>query len=88
MIWVALYRDAVRNAMSADQIASLDVGQGAGAAPIKTLASWRTPFRHLGMVASTILAALAESNTVAVDCISIVIFVANAASACSWSLVT
>ncbi|MEN3275484.1 MAG: hypothetical protein V7631_1274 [Massilia sp.] len=42
----------------------------------------------LGMVAFTIPAALVESNTVAVACISIVIFLANAASACSWSLVT
>ena len=42
----------------------------------------------LGMVAFTIPAALAESNTVAIACISIVIFLANAASACSWSLVT
>jgi MFS family permease len=42
----------------------------------------------LGMVAFTIPAALVESNTVAVACISIVIFLANASSACSWSLVT
>ncbi|MEW6318680.1 MAG: MFS transporter [Pseudomonadota bacterium] len=42
----------------------------------------------LGMVAFTIPAALVESNTVAIACISIVIFLANAASACSWSLVT
>ena len=42
----------------------------------------------LGMVAFTIPAALAESNTVALVCISIVSFLANAASACSWSLVT
>ena len=33
-------------------------------------------------------AALVESNTVAIACISMVIFLANAASACSWSLVT
>lgn len=42
----------------------------------------------LGMVVFTIPAALVESNTVAIACISIVIFLANAASACSWSLVT
>lgn len=42
----------------------------------------------LGMVAFTIPAALVESNVVAVACISIVIFLANAASACSWSLAT
>ncbi|MFC0253531.1 MFS transporter [Massilia consociata] len=42
----------------------------------------------LGMVAFTIPAALVQSNTVAIACISVVIFLANAASACSWSLVT
>lgn len=42
----------------------------------------------LGMVAFTIPAALVESNTVAIACISIVTFLANAAAACSWSLVT
>lgn len=42
----------------------------------------------LGMVAFTIPAALVESNTLAIACISVVIFLANAASACSWSLVT
>lgn len=42
----------------------------------------------LGMVAFTIPAALVESNTAAIACISVVIFLANAASACSWSLVT
>ncbi len=42
----------------------------------------------LGMVAFTIPAALVESNTAAVACISVVIFLANAASACSWSLTT
>ncbi len=40
----------------------------------------------LGMVAFTIPAALVESNAVAIACISIVIFLANASSACSWSL--
>lgn len=42
----------------------------------------------LGMVAFTIPAALVESNVLAVACISIVIFLANASSACSWSLAT
>jgi len=42
----------------------------------------------LGMVAFTVPAALAESNTIALVCISVVIFLANAASACSWSLAT
>ncbi|PTB22583.1 MFS transporter [Trinickia symbiotica] len=42
----------------------------------------------LGMVAFTIPAALAQSNTVAIACISVVIFLANAASACSWALAT
>ena len=42
----------------------------------------------LGMVAFTIPGALAQSNTVALACISVVIFLANAASACSWALAT
>ncbi|MBP1205808.1 sugar phosphate permease [Duganella sp. 1411] len=42
----------------------------------------------LGMVAFTIPAALADSNVVAVACISIVIFLANASSASAWSLAT
>ncbi|WP_186062465.1 MFS transporter [Burkholderia gladioli] len=42
----------------------------------------------LGMVAFTVPAALVESNTVAIVCISVVIFLANAASACSWALAT
>ncbi len=42
----------------------------------------------LGMVAFTIPAALVESNAAAVACISIVIFLANASSACAWSLAT
>lgn len=42
----------------------------------------------LGMVAFTIPAALVESNVAAVACISMVIFLANASSACSWSLVS
>jgi sugar phosphate permease len=42
----------------------------------------------LGMVAFTIPAALVESNTVALACISVVIFLANAASASSWALAT
>jgi MFS family permease len=42
----------------------------------------------LGMVAFTIPAALVESNTIAIVCISVVIFLANAASASSWALAT
>lgn len=42
----------------------------------------------LGMVAFTIPAALVDSDIVAVACISVVIFLANASSACSWSLAT
>jgi len=42
----------------------------------------------LGMAAFTVPAALVQSNTVALICISIVIFLANAASACSWALAT
>lgn len=42
----------------------------------------------LGMVLFTIPAALVESNVVAIVCISIVIFLANASSACAWSLAT
>lgn len=42
----------------------------------------------LGMVAFTIPAALVQSNTIALACISVVIFLANAASACSWALAT
>jgi sugar phosphate permease len=42
----------------------------------------------LGMVLFTIPAALVESNVAAVACISVVIFLANASSACAWSLAT
>ncbi|MFM0194623.1 MFS transporter [Paraburkholderia strydomiana] len=42
----------------------------------------------LGMVAFTIPAALVESNVLAIVCISVVIFLANAASASSWALAT
>jgi sugar phosphate permease len=42
----------------------------------------------LGMVVFTVPAALVDSNVVAVACISIVIFLANASSACAWSLAT
>ncbi len=42
----------------------------------------------LGMVLFTIPAALVESNVLAIACISIVIFLANASSACAWSLAT
>lgn len=171
VVWVALYRDPVREQMSEAELAYLDAGQKAEPVPATTFASWRALFRHratwgmlfgfsgsvylnwvyltwlpgylrterqmdiayagiaasipfacgfagalvagwasdrvarlsisplvgrrravvasmLGMVAFTIPAALVESNTVAIACISIVIFLANAASACSWSLVT
>jgi len=42
----------------------------------------------LGMAAFTVPAALVQSNALALICISIVIFLANAASACSWALAT
>ncbi|HWK47983.1 MAG TPA: MFS transporter [Stellaceae bacterium] len=42
----------------------------------------------IGMAVFTVPAALVEDNTVALACISVVIFLANAASACSWTLVT
>lgn len=42
----------------------------------------------LGMVTFTIPAALVQSNTIAIACISVVIFLANAASAASWALAT
>ena len=42
----------------------------------------------LGMVVFTVPAALVDSNVVAVACISMVIFLANASSACAWSLAT
>ncbi|WP_249674298.1 MFS transporter [Pseudomonas abieticivorans] len=42
----------------------------------------------LGMVVFTVPAALVDSNVIALACISIVIFLANASSACAWSLAT
>ncbi|MCM2293777.1 MFS transporter [Allorhizobium sp. BGMRC 0089] len=42
----------------------------------------------LGMAAFTVPAALVKDNDIAVFCISVVIFLTNAASACSWALVT
>jgi MFS family permease len=42
----------------------------------------------LGMALFTVPAALVPSNVVALACISVVVFLANAASACSWALVT
>jgi MFS family permease len=42
----------------------------------------------LGMAAFTVPAALAEDNTIALACISVVVFLANAASVCSWTLAT
>lgn len=171
VVWVMLYRDPVREQMSAEELAYLDEGQTVEEAPKAGFASWLALFRHratwgmllgffgsvylnwvyltwlpgylraernmdvayvgvaatipflcgfagalvagwasdqitrrassvlagrrtavviamLGMVAFTIPAALVESNTLAIACISVVIFLANAASACSWSLVT
>ncbi|SAK66073.1 MFS transporter [Caballeronia ptereochthonis] len=45
-------------------------------------------FAMLGMVVFTVPAAFVESNTIALACISVVIFLANASSACAWSLAT
>jgi MFS family permease len=42
----------------------------------------------LGMALFTVPAALVPSNFVALACISVVVFLANAASACSWALAT
>ena len=42
----------------------------------------------LGMAAFTVPAALVENNTLALACISVVVFLANAASVCSWTLAT
>jgi MFS family permease len=42
----------------------------------------------LGMAAFTVPAALVQSNTVALACISVVIFLANVASVASWALVS
>ncbi|KQQ30949.1 MFS transporter [Duganella sp. Leaf126] len=42
----------------------------------------------LGMVVFTIPAALVDNNLAAVACIAVVIFLANASSACAWSLAT
>jgi sugar phosphate permease len=42
----------------------------------------------LGMMVFTIPAALVESNTIAVACISVVVFLGNAAAASSWALAT
>jgi MFS family permease len=40
----------------------------------------------LGMAAFTVPAALVSSNVIAIACISAAVFLANAASACSWTL--
>jgi len=40
------------------------------------------------MALFTVPAALVASNVVALACISVVVFLANAASACSWALAT
>jgi sugar phosphate permease len=42
----------------------------------------------LGMAAFTVPAALVQSNTIAIACISAAVFLANAASVCSWTLAT
>jgi MFS family permease len=42
----------------------------------------------VGMALFTVPAALVPSNVVALACISVVVFLANAASACSWALAT
>ena len=42
----------------------------------------------LGMAAFTVPAALVQDNTLALACISVVVFLANAASVCSWTLVS
>lgn len=171
VIWVALYRDPVREQMTADERAYLEADAAGKDAPKTSFATWAALFRHratwgmmlgffgsvylnwvyltwlpgylrterhmdlayaglassvpflcgfagaliagwasdrvakeaaspvsgrrnavvasmLGMVVFTIPAALVESNIVAVACISIVIFLANASSACAWSLAT
>ena len=171
VIWISLYRDPVREQLSADERAYLDPGAASEAAPKMSFAAWRALFKHrttwgmmlgffgsvylnwvyltwlpgylrterhmdltsaglvasipffcgfagaliagwasdrvarnatsqlsgrrnavvvatLGMVVFTIPAALVESNVAAVACISIVIFLANASSACAWSLAT
>jgi MFS family permease len=171
LVWVALYRDPVRERMSEEERAYLEADAPGEAAPKTSFAAWCALFRHratwgmmlgffgsvylnwvyltwlpgylrterhmdiayagvaasipflcgfagaliagwtsdrvtryaaspvsgrrkavvvsmLGMVAFTIPAALVESDVLAIACISIVIFLANASSACSWSLAT
>ncbi len=57
------------------------------ASPIR---SRKTPVvvAMVGMAIFTVPAALVASNAVALACISVVVFLANAASACSWALAT
>jgi sugar phosphate permease len=169
--WVGLYRDPVRAALTAEEVAYLDQGSEAKPLPPATFATWSALFQHretwgmmlgffgsvylnwvyltwlpgylrterhmdlavaglaasvpffcgfagalvagwasdrvsrgavsqvaarrnavvvamLGMVAFTIPAALVQSNVLALACISVVIFLANASSACAWSLAT
>jgi sugar phosphate permease len=45
-------------------------------------------FAMLGMAAFTVPAALVQDNTIAIACISAAVFLANAASVCSWTLAT
>jgi sugar phosphate permease len=58
-----------------------------GASPVR---SRKTPVivAMVGMALFTVPAALVASNVVALACISVVVFLANAASACSWALAT
>ncbi|MYN03598.1 MFS transporter [Pseudoduganella sp. DS3] len=171
VMWVALYRDPVKEQMTPQERAYLEEGEGSEAAPKTSFAAWCALFRYrvtwgmmlgffgsvylnwvyltwlpgylrterkmdlaaaglasavpflcgfagaliagwasdritrhaaspisgrrnavviatLGMVAFTIPAALVQSNVAAVACISVVIFLANASSACAWSLAT
>lgn len=171
LMWVALYRDPVKEQMTPQERAYLEEGEGGEAAPKTSFAAWCALFRYrvtwgmmlgffgsvylnwvyltwlpgylrterkmelataglaaavpflcgfagalvagwasdritrhavspikgrrnavvaatLGMVAFTIPAALVQNNVAAVACISVVIFLANASSACAWSLAT
>ena len=58
-----------------------------GTSPVR---SRKTPVvvAMVGMALFTVPAALVTSNVVALACISVVVFLANAASACSWALAT
>lgn len=64
-----------------------DVLARRGTAPVR---SRKVPVivAMVGMALFTVPAALVTSNVVALACISVVVFLANAASACSWALAT